>query len=65
MEYFDLWDSCMIKSLRLPKSGNQLRFLIHRVPLGRISNDLSIPHKFSALTFSSLSASVGALKICD
>ncbi|GJX85702.1 hypothetical protein Tco_0336476 [Tanacetum coccineum] len=36
-------DSCMIKSLRLPKSGNQLRFLIHRVPLGRISNDLSIP----------------------
>ncbi|GJV47251.1 hypothetical protein Tco_1437463 [Tanacetum coccineum] len=31
MEYFDLWDSCMIKSLRLPKSGNQLRFLIHWV----------------------------------
>nr|GFA49123.1 hypothetical protein [Tanacetum cinerariifolium] len=44
MEYFDLWDSCMIKSLRLPKSGNQLRFLIQRVPLGRILNVLSIPH---------------------
>nr|GEU68193.1 hypothetical protein [Tanacetum cinerariifolium] len=34
MEYFDLWDSCMIKSLKLPKSGNQLRFLIQRVPSG-------------------------------
>nr|GEZ12174.1 retrovirus-related Pol polyprotein from transposon TNT 1-94 [Tanacetum cinerariifolium] len=43
MEYFDLWDSRMIKSLRLPTSGNQLRFLIQRVPSGRISNVLSIP----------------------
>nr|GEV90327.1 hypothetical protein [Tanacetum cinerariifolium] len=25
MEYFDLWDSCMIKSLRLPKSGDAPR----------------------------------------
>ncbi|GJV66347.1 hypothetical protein Tco_1477175 [Tanacetum coccineum] len=33
----------MIKSLRLPKSSNQLQFLIQRVPLGRISNALSIP----------------------
>ncbi|GJV16750.1 hypothetical protein Tco_1362073 [Tanacetum coccineum] len=47
MEYFNLWDSCMIKSLRLPKSGNQLQFLMHRVPSGRISNALSIPlHAF-------------------
>ncbi|GJT85383.1 hypothetical protein Tco_1067100 [Tanacetum coccineum] len=53
MEYFDLWDSCMIKSLRLPKSGNQLRLLIHRVPSGRISNTLSIPRKFSALEITS------------
>ncbi|GJV80565.1 hypothetical protein Tco_1516435 [Tanacetum coccineum] len=36
-------DSCMIKSLKLPKSGNQLWFLIHRVPSGHTSNDLSIP----------------------
>ncbi|GJW62179.1 hypothetical protein Tco_0356418 [Tanacetum coccineum] len=55
----------MIKSLRLPKSGNQLRFLIHRVPSGRISNALSIPRKFSALMFSSLIASVWASRICD
>ncbi|GJS56408.1 hypothetical protein Tco_0629770 [Tanacetum coccineum] len=45
MEYFDLWDSCMIKFLKPPKNGNQLRFLIHRVPSGRTSNALSIPHK--------------------
>ncbi|GJZ62302.1 putative reverse transcriptase domain-containing protein [Tanacetum coccineum] len=57
MEYFDLWDSYMIKSLRLPKSGNQLRFLIHWVPSGRTSNALSIPRRFSALMFSSLIAS--------
>nr|GEX57921.1 hypothetical protein [Tanacetum cinerariifolium] len=44
MEYFDLWVSCMIKSLKLPKSGNQLQFLIQRVPSGRTSNALSIPH---------------------
>nr|GEW15062.1 hypothetical protein [Tanacetum cinerariifolium] len=37
--------SCMIKSLKLPKSGNQLRFLIQRVPSGRTSNALSIPRK--------------------
>ncbi|GKB62949.1 hypothetical protein Tco_0919135 [Tanacetum coccineum] len=43
MEYFDLWDSCMIKSLRLPKSGNQLWFLIQRVSSERISNALYIP----------------------
>nr|GEU48262.1 hypothetical protein [Tanacetum cinerariifolium] len=65
MEYFDLWDSCMIKSIKLPKSGNQLRFLIHRVPPGCTSNALSIPRKFSALMFSSLIASVWALRICD
>ncbi|GJV03062.1 hypothetical protein Tco_1336631 [Tanacetum coccineum] len=55
-EYFDLWDSCMIKSLKLPKSGNQLRFLIHRVPSGRTSNALSIPRRFmtNALTRSGL-----------
>nr|GFA07997.1 hypothetical protein [Tanacetum cinerariifolium] len=51
MEYFDLWDSCMIKSLKLLKSGNQLQFLIQRVPSGRTSNALSIPRRFSALTF--------------
>ncbi|GJU39175.1 hypothetical protein Tco_1192132 [Tanacetum coccineum] len=59
-EYFDLWDSCMIKSLKLPKSGNQLRFLIHWVPSGCTSNALSIPLsglirsfqlKASAITF--------------
>ncbi|GJT74792.1 hypothetical protein Tco_1041517 [Tanacetum coccineum] len=49
--------SCMIKSLKLPKSGNQLRFLIQRVPSGRTSNALSIPRRFSALMFSSLIAS--------
>ncbi|GJY09583.1 hypothetical protein Tco_0377768, partial [Tanacetum coccineum] len=38
-------DSCMIKSLKLPKSGNQLQFLIHRVPSGRTSNALSIPRR--------------------
>ncbi|GKE35422.1 hypothetical protein Tco_1454744 [Tanacetum coccineum] len=59
MEYFDLWDSCMIKSLKLPKSGNQLRFLIHQVPSGCISNALSIPRRFSALMFSSLSPQFG------
>nr|GEW74063.1 hypothetical protein [Tanacetum cinerariifolium] len=48
MEYFDLKDSRMIKSLRLPKSGNQLRFLIQRVPSGRISNPLSIPQWFDS-----------------
>ncbi|GJR23469.1 hypothetical protein Tco_0971996 [Tanacetum coccineum] len=65
MEYFDLWDSYMIKSLRLPKSGNQLRFFIQRVPSGRTSNALSIPHRFSALMFSSLIASVWASRIYD
>nr|GEV85970.1 ribonuclease H-like domain-containing protein [Tanacetum cinerariifolium] len=65
MEYFNLWDSCTIRSLRLPKSGNQLRFLIQRVPSGRISNALSIPRKFLALMFSSLIALVWALRICD
>ncbi|GJT30687.1 hypothetical protein Tco_0910962 [Tanacetum coccineum] len=56
MEYFDLWDSCMIKSLKLPKSGNQLRFLIQRVPSGRTSNALSIPRRVmtNALTQSGL-----------
>ncbi|GJY27613.1 hypothetical protein Tco_0403380, partial [Tanacetum coccineum] len=54
MEYFDLWDSCMIKSLKPPKNGNQLWFLIHRVLSGRTSNALSIPHRFSALMFPSL-----------
>ncbi|GKA43366.1 hypothetical protein Tco_0736090 [Tanacetum coccineum] len=64
-EIFDLWDSCMIKSLKLPKSGNQLRFLIHRVPSGRTSNALSIPRKFSASMFFSLIASVWASRIFD
>nr|GEV62075.1 retrovirus-related Pol polyprotein from transposon TNT 1-94 [Tanacetum cinerariifolium] len=65
MEYFDLWDSCMIKSLKLAKSGNQLLFLTQRVPSGRISNALSIPRRFSALMFYSLSASVWASRIYD
>ncbi|GKB68712.1 hypothetical protein Tco_0930124 [Tanacetum coccineum] len=56
MEYFDIWDSCMIKSLKLPKSGNQLLLLIHRVPSGRTSNALSIPRRVmtNALTQSGL-----------
>ncbi|GJY04786.1 hypothetical protein Tco_0370726 [Tanacetum coccineum] len=56
MEYFDLWDSCVIKSLKPPKNGNQLRFLIQRVPSGRTSNALSIPHRVmtNALTQSGL-----------
>nr|GEY11220.1 hypothetical protein [Tanacetum cinerariifolium] len=45
MEYFDLWDSYMIKSLKLPKSGNQLRFFIQQVPSRRTSNALSIPRR--------------------
>ncbi|GJR34930.1 hypothetical protein Tco_1210614 [Tanacetum coccineum] len=45
-----------LHSLRLPKSGNQLQFLIQRVRSGHISNDLSVPRKFSALMFSSLSS---------
>ncbi|GKD27375.1 hypothetical protein Tco_1233589 [Tanacetum coccineum] len=45
MEYFDLWDSYMIKSLRLLKSGNQLRLFIQQVPSGRTSNALSIPRR--------------------
>ncbi|GJT59894.1 hypothetical protein Tco_1003427 [Tanacetum coccineum] len=65
MEYFDLWDSCMIKSLKFPKSGNQLRFLIQRVPSRRTSNALSIPRRFSTLMFSSLIASVWASRIYD
>ncbi|GJU65500.1 hypothetical protein Tco_1247335 [Tanacetum coccineum] len=65
MEYFDLWDSCMIKSLKPPKNGNQLRFLIQRVPSGRTSNALSIPRRFSASMFSSLIASVWASRIYD
>ncbi|GKC85538.1 hypothetical protein Tco_1141255 [Tanacetum coccineum] len=49
-------DSCMIKSLKFPKSGNKLQFLIHRVPLGRTSNALSIPRRVmtNALTQSGL-----------
>ncbi|GKF59176.1 hypothetical protein Tco_0175962 [Tanacetum coccineum] len=56
MEYFDLWDSCMIKSLKFPKSGNQLQFLIHRIPSGHTSNALSIPRRVmtNALTQSGL-----------
>ncbi|GKE30663.1 hypothetical protein Tco_1446047 [Tanacetum coccineum] len=56
MEYFNLWDSCMIMSLKIPKSGNQLRFLIQRVPSGRTSNALSIPRRVmtNALTQSGL-----------
>ncbi|GKA98639.1 hypothetical protein Tco_0826576 [Tanacetum coccineum] len=59
MEYFDLWDSCMIKSLKPPKCGNQLRFLIQRVPSGHTSNALSIPHRVitNALTRSGLNRS--------
>ncbi|GJW20823.1 hypothetical protein Tco_0031445 [Tanacetum coccineum] len=38
-----LQDSCMIKSLKLPKSGNQLRFLIQRVPSGCNFHDASCP----------------------
>ncbi|GJZ76568.1 hypothetical protein Tco_0641240, partial [Tanacetum coccineum] len=46
----------MIKFLKLPKSGNQFRFLIHWVPSGRTSNALSIPRRVmtNALTQSSL-----------
>nr|GEX61919.1 hypothetical protein [Tanacetum cinerariifolium] len=58
-------DSCMIKSLKLPKSGNQLQFLIQRVPSGRTLNALSIPRRFSALMSSSLIASAWASRICD
>ncbi|GKE81684.1 hypothetical protein Tco_1551684 [Tanacetum coccineum] len=56
MEYFNLWDSCMIKSLKPPKNGNQLRFLIQRVPSGRTSNALSFPRRVmtNALTRSGL-----------
>ncbi|GKF89860.1 hypothetical protein Tco_0263823, partial [Tanacetum coccineum] len=32
-------------SLKLPKSGNQLLFLIQRVPSGHTSNALSIPRR--------------------
>nr|GEV74820.1 reverse transcriptase domain-containing protein [Tanacetum cinerariifolium] len=53
------------ESLKPPKSGNQLRFLIQRVPLGRTLNALSIPRRFSASMFSSLIASVWALRIYD
>ncbi|GKD95177.1 hypothetical protein Tco_1375014, partial [Tanacetum coccineum] len=45
MEYFDIWDSCMIKSLKPQKSGNQLWFLIHQVPSRRTSYALSIPRR--------------------
>ncbi|GKC01074.1 hypothetical protein Tco_0987210 [Tanacetum coccineum] len=49
MEYFDLWDSCMIKSLKPPKFGNHLWFLIQQVPSGRTSNALSIPRSLRHL----------------
>nr|GEW81461.1 ribonuclease H-like domain-containing protein [Tanacetum cinerariifolium] len=52
-------------SLKSPKSGNQLRFLMHRVPSGRTLNALSLPRKFSASMFSSLIALVWASRICD
>nr|GEY48620.1 copia protein [Tanacetum cinerariifolium] len=55
----------MIKSLKLPKSSNQIRFLIQRVPSGRTSNALAIHPRFSALRFSSLITSAWALRICD
>nr|GFA21741.1 hypothetical protein [Tanacetum cinerariifolium] len=56
MEYFDLWDSCMIKSFKLRKSGNELRFSIQRVPPGRTLKALSIPRRVmtNALTQSGL-----------
>ncbi|GKB42009.1 hypothetical protein Tco_0886951 [Tanacetum coccineum] len=43
-------------SLKPPKNGNQLRFLIQRVPSGRTLNVLSIPRRFmtNALTQSGL-----------
>ncbi|GKE91844.1 hypothetical protein Tco_1572939 [Tanacetum coccineum] len=44
----------MIKSLKPPKSGNQLRFLIDQVPSGRTLNALSIPRRTNALTRSGL-----------
>ncbi|GJT12057.1 hypothetical protein Tco_0859099 [Tanacetum coccineum] len=67
VEYFDLWDSCMIKSLRLPKCGNHIRFLIQRVLSKRISNVLiPLPREVSAFDiFSSLSASVRAQRIYE
>nr|GEX45173.1 zinc finger BED domain-containing protein RICESLEEPER 2 [Tanacetum cinerariifolium] len=58
-------DSCMIKSPKLTKSDNQLRFLIHRVPSGCTSNVLSIPRRFSASMFSYLIALVWASRIYD
>nr|GEW81991.1 hypothetical protein [Tanacetum cinerariifolium] len=58
-------DSCLIKSLKLPKSSNQLRFLIEQVPSGRTSNALSIHCRFSALMFSSLIALAWTSWICD
>ncbi|GJV15837.1 hypothetical protein Tco_1361160 [Tanacetum coccineum] len=55
LDTFKSWT--LIKSLKLPKSGNQLRFLIQRVPSGRTLNALSIPRRVpmtNALTRSGL-----------
>ncbi|GKD70906.1 hypothetical protein Tco_1324996, partial [Tanacetum coccineum] len=49
-------ESLVVPSLKPPKCGNQLRFLIQRVPSGRTSNALSIPRRVmtNALTRSGL-----------
>nr|GFB58142.1 hypothetical protein [Tanacetum cinerariifolium] len=54
-----------IMSLKFPKCGNQLSFMEQQVPYGRVSNSLSIPHKFSSLALSSLIASTCTSRICE
>ncbi|GJT61847.1 hypothetical protein Tco_1005380 [Tanacetum coccineum] len=57
MEYFDLWDSCIIKALKSPKRGIQLRLFRHNVLSARGSSLLIMPCKSSLMKFSSFLAS--------
>ncbi|GJW74651.1 hypothetical protein Tco_0134021 [Tanacetum coccineum] len=60
-EYSVMADELLRKIFILANKPRQKQ----RVQSGQVSNSLSIPHKFSSLTFSSLSASNYASWICD
>nr|GEV13396.1 hypothetical protein [Tanacetum cinerariifolium] len=49
MEYFDLWNSCMIKSLKPPKSGTQLRVMDNALTQSGLIRSFRV--KASAIAF--------------
>ncbi|GJX40489.1 hypothetical protein Tco_0255479 [Tanacetum coccineum] len=55
--HWDQQDSCIIKALRSPKHGFQLRLFKHNVPSARGSSLLIMPCKSSLMKFSSFLAS--------